>query len=248
MAPQNDAQATAPEMVATDAELAAALPMGATTSNTQVKFGRHIRTGGHGSAWYAVINGFECVVKTVSGHCQVKPTHPINADKHQFKSDAVFFQELKAYNLIQKIPMLKNRVPSLLGVLTGTAAAIANTGHEGPVKDRAIVIEYCHGATLEAMEGHIEDAELDRMKLHMIETLQILHYHGIAHGDPFANNIIIAEDGNARLIDFSHPKFREMAASDTQWKFVTDLDYNVVCHVFQSGNASVSHGCRLGVM
>ena len=60
----------------------------------------------------------------------------------------------------------------------------------------------------------------------------MLQEHGIAHGDPFGHNIIVSED-DCRLIDFSHPKYREQMGCEQLWTAATERDSRILEMVFR---------------
>jgi predicted Ser/Thr protein kinase len=49
----------------------------------------------------------------------------------------------------------------------------------------------------------------DQQKQHLVNAVTLLHQNNIAHGDLHHENIVIAEDGLPRLIDFARARFQE---------------------------------------
>ena len=67
------------------------------------------------------------------------------------------------------------------------------------------VMEYVAGAPLQLYlrsHGRLEVREANRMLIPLIQSLQRLHNSSIIHGDIAPDNIMVQEDGSAKLIDF----------------------------------------------
>ena len=62
------------EFIATDPELAAAMPTEAATSKSGIVFLQHLQDGSYGAAYYGLINGHSCLIKSVSERKGPYPT------------------------------------------------------------------------------------------------------------------------------------------------------------------------------
>lgn len=79
-----------------------------------------------------------------------------------------------------------------------------------------IIMEYLEGETLAARlkrEKRIAPEEAVSMLLPVIQSLQVVHDHGIIHRDIAPDNLFITKDGTVKLIDFGAARYATTAQS-----------------------------------
>jgi serine/threonine-protein kinase len=91
-----------------------------------------------------------------------------------------------------------------------------------------LAIGYVQGPTLEqriVTEGQLPPADVLRLVAEVAAGLDALHAHGIVHRDIKASNILIDEQGAARLTDFGLAKGRAYTALTAPGQVMGTLDY-----------------------
>ena len=150
--------------------------------------------------------------------------------------------EVNAYNIVKRIPSLKDRVLTFFGVIDNVRSVLANCGIIRDVCNHGVLIEYIEGHTLEQCYSTLEHEVLEEMHDELYETLGMLHTEAlIAHGDPYSNNIMVWEGGRKfKLIDFSHPIFKQ-DVDELRWEMEMIKDRETLQFVFeQPRGATVS--------
>ena len=113
-----------------------------------------------------------------------------------------------------------------------------------------IVLEYIPGTTLKEMiaSGPLDNVEFLRIAIPIIRGLKYAHEHGIVHGNIRPSNIIIAEDGVVKLMDFGlslHIVEESLSSIDTDLRVVR---YRSVEHVLNSDITPTSDIFSIGAV
>ena len=83
-------------------------------------------------------------------------------------------------------------------------ASIYGFEHEGAIP--FLVLEYVPGQTLAELAGKLDEEDIQRYALQIIEALEAAHDKGIVHRDLKPANIKITPEGKVKVLDFGLAK------------------------------------------
>lgn len=104
-----------------------------------------------------------------------------------------------------QVEMLKREAASLRHIHGPIAPSLLDQGEKGEIP--YFVMEWCEGVPCTIVADECRSAAcgrsvLARLCTDIVRAYEMLHAQGVVHGDVHPNNILVASDGQVRLVDF----------------------------------------------